>query len=203
VAAGQPYPAPTASRSPPAPSCSLRPTGRAARLARGCGAGHARAYSRPAGRFLFAGITRIRSWGSLFSLSALLEFLTGSSIRLPRSPCRPSCRIPLRHIVAAGPKVPGGTAFSPLGRPPSSVGWAQRPARPRRGSHGRPCAQATCSASGPAGLAERPWAPLLPFTAAHAFRVEDYVKDDHFIVRASCPAWIRTRLWKLLWMTGR
>lgn len=32
-----------------------------------------------------------------------------------------------------------------------------------------------------------PWAPLLPFTGAHTFRVEDSIRDDHYIVRAELP----------------
>ena len=34
---------------------------------------------------------------------------------------------------------------------------------------------------------DAPWAPLLPFTAAHMFRVEDYVKDNRSIGRAERP----------------
>ena len=34
---------------------------------------------------------------------------------------------------------------------------------------------------------DAPWAPLLPFTAAHMFRVEDYVKDNRYVVRAELP----------------
>ena len=32
-----------------------------------------------------------------------------------------------------------------------------------------------------------PWAPLLPFTGAHTFRVENSIKDDNYIVRAELP----------------
>lgn len=32
-----------------------------------------------------------------------------------------------------------------------------------------------------------PWAPLLPFTAAQTFRVEDYVEDGNYVVRAELP----------------
>lgn len=32
-----------------------------------------------------------------------------------------------------------------------------------------------------------PWMPPLPFTAAHTFRVEAYVENDHYIVRAELP----------------
>ena len=34
---------------------------------------------------------------------------------------------------------------------------------------------------------DAPWVPLLPFTAAHMFRVEDYVKDNRYVVRAELP----------------
>lgn len=34
---------------------------------------------------------------------------------------------------------------------------------------------------------DSPWATLLPFTAGQTFRVEDYVKDDHYVVRAELP----------------
>lgn len=34
---------------------------------------------------------------------------------------------------------------------------------------------------------DAPWAPLLPFSAASLFRVEDYVKDNNYIVRAELP----------------
>lgn len=34
---------------------------------------------------------------------------------------------------------------------------------------------------------DAPWTPLLPFTAAHAFRVEDYVEDGRYTVRAELP----------------
>jgi HSP20 family protein len=35
---------------------------------------------------------------------------------------------------------------------------------------------------------DAPWAaPLLPFTAAHTFRVEDYVEDGRYMVRAELP----------------
>lgn len=34
---------------------------------------------------------------------------------------------------------------------------------------------------------DAPWAPLLPFTAARMFRVEDYVKDNRYVVRAELP----------------
>ncbi len=32
-----------------------------------------------------------------------------------------------------------------------------------------------------------PWMPLLPFTAAHTFRVEAYLEDNRYIVRAELP----------------
>ncbi len=32
-----------------------------------------------------------------------------------------------------------------------------------------------------------PWGPLLPFTGTHTFRVEDYIKDDRYVVRAELP----------------
>lgn len=32
-----------------------------------------------------------------------------------------------------------------------------------------------------------PWTSLLPFTAAQMFRVEDYVKDGNYVVRAELP----------------
>lgn len=32
-----------------------------------------------------------------------------------------------------------------------------------------------------------PWVPLLPFTAAHTFRVEDYVEEGRYTVRAELP----------------
>jgi HSP20 family protein len=34
---------------------------------------------------------------------------------------------------------------------------------------------------------DAPWAPLLPFTAARTFRVEDYVEDGRYTVRAELP----------------
>lgn len=34
---------------------------------------------------------------------------------------------------------------------------------------------------------EEPWAPLLPFTAARAFRVEDYVQEGKYVLRAELP----------------
>jgi HSP20 family protein len=34
---------------------------------------------------------------------------------------------------------------------------------------------------------DSPWATLLPFTANQTFRVEDYVKDDQYVVRAELP----------------
>ena len=34
---------------------------------------------------------------------------------------------------------------------------------------------------------DAPWAPLLPFTPGHLFRVEDYIQDDKYIVRAELP----------------
>ena len=34
---------------------------------------------------------------------------------------------------------------------------------------------------------DAPWAPLLPFSPANMFRVEDYVKDDNYVVRAELP----------------
>jgi HSP20 family protein len=32
-----------------------------------------------------------------------------------------------------------------------------------------------------------PWAPLLPFSPASMFRVEDYIKDNRYVVRAELP----------------
>ena len=37
------------------------------------------------------------------------------------------------------------------------------------------------------GWFEEPWAPLLPFTAARAFRVEDYVQEGNYVLRAELP----------------
>jgi HSP20 family protein len=34
---------------------------------------------------------------------------------------------------------------------------------------------------------DAPWAPLLPFGPASTFRVEDYVKDNVYVVRAELP----------------
>jgi HSP20 family protein len=34
---------------------------------------------------------------------------------------------------------------------------------------------------------ESPWATLLPFTPSQTFRVEDYVTDDQYVVRAELP----------------
>jgi len=34
---------------------------------------------------------------------------------------------------------------------------------------------------------DAPWAPLLPFAPAHLFRVEDYIQDDKYVVRAELP----------------
>ena len=34
---------------------------------------------------------------------------------------------------------------------------------------------------------DAPWSPLLPFTSGQTFRVEDYVEDGHYIVRAELP----------------
>ncbi|HXZ75353.1 MAG TPA: Hsp20/alpha crystallin family protein [Streptosporangiaceae bacterium] len=34
---------------------------------------------------------------------------------------------------------------------------------------------------------DAPWAPLLPFSPANMFRVEDYVKDNTYVVRAELP----------------
>jgi HSP20 family molecular chaperone IbpA len=34
---------------------------------------------------------------------------------------------------------------------------------------------------------DAPWAPLLPFGPASMFRVEDYVKDNNYVVRAELP----------------
>ena len=34
---------------------------------------------------------------------------------------------------------------------------------------------------------DAPWAPLLPFSPASTFRVETYVKDNNYIVRAELP----------------
>jgi HSP20 family molecular chaperone IbpA len=34
---------------------------------------------------------------------------------------------------------------------------------------------------------ESPWASVLPFAQAQTFRVEDYVEDDRYVVRAELP----------------
>ena len=34
---------------------------------------------------------------------------------------------------------------------------------------------------------DAPWAPLLSFSPAGAFRVEDYIKDNNYVVRAELP----------------
>lgn len=34
---------------------------------------------------------------------------------------------------------------------------------------------------------DAPWSPLLPFTSGQTFRVEDYLEDGHFVVRAELP----------------
>ena len=34
---------------------------------------------------------------------------------------------------------------------------------------------------------DAPWAPLMPFAPGHLFRVEDYIQDDKYIVRAELP----------------
>ena len=34
---------------------------------------------------------------------------------------------------------------------------------------------------------DAPWAPLLPFSPASMFRVEDYLKDNTYVVRAELP----------------
>jgi HSP20 family protein len=34
---------------------------------------------------------------------------------------------------------------------------------------------------------DAPWAPMLPFTAGRMFRVEAYVKDNRYVVRAELP----------------
>ena len=34
---------------------------------------------------------------------------------------------------------------------------------------------------------DAPWAPLLPFSPASTFRVEDYIKDGSYVVRAELP----------------
>jgi HSP20 family protein len=34
---------------------------------------------------------------------------------------------------------------------------------------------------------EQPWAPLLPFTTGRAFRVEDYVQEGNYVLRAELP----------------
>lgn len=34
---------------------------------------------------------------------------------------------------------------------------------------------------------DAPWAPLLPFAPGHMFRVEDYIKDNNYVVRAELP----------------
>ncbi len=34
---------------------------------------------------------------------------------------------------------------------------------------------------------DTPWATLLPFTAGQTFRVEDYLEDDRYVVRAELP----------------
>ncbi len=34
---------------------------------------------------------------------------------------------------------------------------------------------------------EMPWSPWLPFTSGHAFRVEDYRRDDTYVLHAELP----------------
>jgi len=34
---------------------------------------------------------------------------------------------------------------------------------------------------------EEPWAPLLPFSTGRAFRVEDYVREGKYVLRAELP----------------
>ena len=34
---------------------------------------------------------------------------------------------------------------------------------------------------------DAPWTPLVPFAPAHTFRVEEYVKDHSYVVRAELP----------------
>jgi HSP20 family protein len=34
---------------------------------------------------------------------------------------------------------------------------------------------------------DAPWSPLLPFTGGQTFRVEDYVRDHDYVVRAELP----------------
>lgn len=34
---------------------------------------------------------------------------------------------------------------------------------------------------------DAPWTQLLPFSSAQTFRVEDYVKDDRYVIRAELP----------------
>jgi HSP20 family protein len=34
---------------------------------------------------------------------------------------------------------------------------------------------------------DTPWSALLPFSGAQTFRVEDYVQDDHYLIRAELP----------------
>ena len=34
---------------------------------------------------------------------------------------------------------------------------------------------------------DAPWAPLMPFGPGHRFRVEDYIKDNRYVVRAELP----------------
>ncbi len=46
-------------------------------------------------------------------------------------------------------------------------------------------------------------APLLPFTAAHTFRVEDYVEDNRDTSAPNCLAWTRTRMSRSRWRMGR
>ncbi|HTP15203.1 MAG TPA: Hsp20/alpha crystallin family protein [Streptosporangiaceae bacterium] len=36
-------------------------------------------------------------------------------------------------------------------------------------------------------LLDSPWTALLPFTASQTFRVEDFVKDDRYVIRAELP----------------
>lgn len=34
---------------------------------------------------------------------------------------------------------------------------------------------------------DAPWTTLLPFTQGQTFRIEDYIEDDHYVVRAELP----------------
>lgn len=34
---------------------------------------------------------------------------------------------------------------------------------------------------------DAPWSSLLPFTGGQTFRIEDYLEDDHYVIRAELP----------------